>query len=169
MGLLEVPDALGHAGDDAARRLRAQDPFAQVAFGQGPGRHKARGAVRQDPLGPVFVLEGEAAPQFDGVRLKQLQHVLVHDGELLDGVIDADRPLRESQEIAQAGVGHGGDARGAVAGEVNGNTIRFLVVQGGEDSFTGGHNSGCAGRNTMTSAVLFSLAPSDGERGSFIG
>ena len=78
----------------------------------------------------------ECAAQFDGVHLEPLQHVLIHDGELLDRVIDANGFLRQAKIIAQPRVRHGGDARRAVAGQINRHPVRFLVVQRRENSFT---------------------------------
>ena len=67
---------------------------------------------------------------------KRCKHVLIHDGELLDGVIDADGLLGQPKVVAQPGIGHRGDARGAVAGQVHRHAVGLLVVQSGEDSFT---------------------------------
>ena len=83
----------------------------------------------------MLVFERKGAAEFDGVHLESLQHVLIDDGKLLDGVIDADGFLGQAEVIAQAGVGHGGDAGGAVARQVNRHAIGLLVVQCGEDSF----------------------------------
>ena len=116
--------------------LRAQHPLAVVALRQGPGGHQAGRAIGQRPLGPVLVFERKGPAQLDGVHLEPLQHVLVHDGELLDGVIDADGFLGQAEVIAQPRVGHGGDARRAVAGQINRHAVRFLVIQRGENSFT---------------------------------
>ena len=57
-------------------------------------------------------------------------------GKLLDGIIDADGFLGQTEVLAQTGIGHGGDAGGAVAGKVNGDAVGFLMVQRGKDSFT---------------------------------
>ncbi len=116
-----------------APERRTHSPLRR--FGLGPGRHVAGGAVGQYPVRPVFVLEREGAAQLDRVHLEPLEEVLVHDGELLDGVIDADGFEGQLKVLAQPGVSHSGDARGAVAGQVNRHPVRFLVVQRRENSF----------------------------------
>ena len=133
--LLEIPDVLGHASDDAPGDLRAQHPLAVVPLGQGPRRHQAGRAIRQRPLRPILVFLRKGPAQLDGVHLEPLQHILIHDGELLDWVIDADGFLRQAKVVAQPRVSHRGDARGAVAGQINRHAVRLLVVQSGEDSF----------------------------------
>ena len=137
--LLEIPDVFGHAGDLAPCDLRAQHPPAFVPLRESPGRHQAGRPVRERPFRPVLVFECKGPAQLDGVHLEPLQHVLIHDGELLDRIIDADGFLRQAEIIAQPCVGHGGYARRAVAGQINRHAARFLVVQRRENSFTRSH------------------------------
>jgi len=68
-------------------------------------------------------------------QIKEGYDVFVHDGQLLDGVIDADGFLGQAEVIAQPRVSHSGDARRAVARQINRHAVRFLVIQSGEDSF----------------------------------
>ena len=138
--LFKVPNALGHSGDGPAGDAGTQEPISVLTLGFGPNRHQARRAVGQHPIRPPFVLMSEGAAEFDGIDMEPLKDILVDDGELLDGVIDTDRPFGQSEVIAQSCVGHGGDAGGAVAGEVDGHAVGLLVVEGAEDAFARSHD-----------------------------
>ena len=68
--------------------------------------------------------------------MEPLQHVFIDNGKLLDRVIDTNRLFGQAKEAAQSRIGHRGDSRRTVTGQVNRHTVRLLVVQGGKDSFT---------------------------------
>ncbi len=80
----------------------AQDPLTFDPLGPRPDRHLAGRAVGQRPVGPVLVLQGEPAPQLDRVDVEPVQHVLVDDRQLLDRIVDADRPWLEPQMLRGA-------------------------------------------------------------------
>ncbi len=131
VALLEVERAVGHLGQHAAAG-RTDHPLARLPLGQRPGRHLAGRPVGQHPVGPVLGVQREAAAQLDRVHAEAVQHVLVDDGQLLHGVVDADGPRRQTQSPTELAIGDGRDARRAMAAEVDRHPIRLAVLQGGK-------------------------------------
>jgi hypothetical protein len=129
MGLFEVPNPLGHAGDDSACGLGFQDPVLTIALRLCPNWHQARRAIGQHPIGPILIFQGKSAPQFDGVDAKPLENVVVDSSQLLNRVVNANEPAWQPQEFTQAHVRHSGDAGGTMARQINRNTIRFPVME----------------------------------------
>ena len=139
IALFEVQGPVGHRRQRAAAGFGANDPLARLALRQGPDGHLAGRAVGQDPIGPVAVVQGEPPTQFDRVDAEPLQHVFVDDRQLLHRVVDADRPVRQSQGLAQLAISDRRDARTAVGPEIDRHAIGLLVIQGGEDTLAWGH------------------------------
>ena len=109
------------------RDLITQPPL--LSFGLGPHRHETRDAAGQFPIRPPLIFQGESAPEFDRVDLKPLEDVLIHNGQLLNRIVDANRPLFQAKELTQARVGDGRDARRTVSGKVDWDAIRLEVAQ----------------------------------------
>jgi len=138
MGLLEVDGAVGHLAHDPPTPI-AEHPPPFHALGRRPSRHLARSAIGQRPIDPVLLLQGEAPAQLDRVHVEPLQDVFIHDGQLLDRVVDADRTRRQPQGLAELCVRDGRNARGTVAAEVDRHAIRFAVLQGRQHALSRGH------------------------------
>ena len=71
-----------------------------------------------------------ARPNSMASTRNRCKHVFIHNSELLHRVVNTDRLLRQAKVLAESRISHCGYARGAVAGEVDGHTVRFLVIQG---------------------------------------
>jgi len=136
--LLEVQRPVGHVGEDRSA-VGAYDPTVWLPFDVRPCRHEARRPIRQRPGRPVLVTECKPAPEFDGIDAKSVEDVLVHDGQLLDDVVDPDGFRRKAQKAPQLRIGQCGDTGGPVPGQVDGHTIRRTVVKCGEDAISCGH------------------------------
>jgi hypothetical protein len=52
-----------------------------------------------------MVFKSEPASQFDRVNAEPVEHIFIHDGHLLDGIIDTDRAFRKLQAFPQVPVG----------------------------------------------------------------
>ena len=88
--LIEDDRAFRHASNHPAGR-RAQIPILPLPFRLGPHRHAAGRSIGECPVSPPLVFEAEAAAQLNRVDTEVVQHVLVHDGQLLNGIVDVNR------------------------------------------------------------------------------
>ena len=136
--LLEVDGAVGHPGEHSAAG-RTQHPLFLLPLGQGPGRHLAGRAVGQGPIGPVFVFQRKPAPQLDRIDLEPFEHVVVDDGQLLDRVVNADRPWREPQGLAKLGIRHRGDARRPMPAKIDRRLVGLPMIERGQHTFSRCH------------------------------
>jgi hypothetical protein len=66
----------------------------------GPNGQLAGCPVGQDPVCPVLIFNGKSPAEFDGVDSKELENILVHDGQLLDGIIDSNDFLRQPEKFS---------------------------------------------------------------------
>ena len=136
--LLEVDGPVGHPGEHSAAG-RTQHPLFLLPLGQGPGGHLAGRAVGQRPVGPVLVFQRKSAPQLDRIDLEPFEHVVVDDGQLLDRVVDADRPRRQAQGLAQLGIRHRGDARRAMPAKIDRRLVGLPMIERGQHTFSRCH------------------------------
>ena len=127
IGLLKIQCPVRHVAENSAG-FRPDYPATVIAFRLSPGRHKTWCAIRQCPRYPGFVIQRKAPTQLNGVHAKSVQHILIDNGQLLDYVINANRPGRQTQKLAQLRICDCRDAGRAVPGKVNGYTVRFTMV-----------------------------------------
>ena len=129
--------------------IRASDPPARATAapigspsrsGSGPGRHLAGRAVRQRPVGPVAVLEREPTAQLDRVDPEPVEHVVVDNRQLLQRVVDADRPSSAIPMPGEAWHKPWRRCRGAVAAQVDRHPVRLPVVERRQDTFSWCHS-----------------------------
>ncbi len=135
VGLLEVQGAVGHLGEDLAVP-GSDDPTVRFPLDVGPDGYEARCAVRQCPRGPVVRTQGKTPPHLDRIDPKTFEHILPYDGQLLHDIIDVDRGGGQSQSLSQLRVGQGGDAGRAMAGKVNGDARRLMMIQRRQDTLS---------------------------------
>ena len=64
-------------------------------------------SIGKDPGFPIAVLEQKAPSHFDAVDPEQVQHILIHNGQLLHHVIDPDGFLLQAQVLSKPVVGNG--------------------------------------------------------------
>ena len=140
VNLVEVETApLLHAHRGAL--LREQEPVVSTALEVHVSRDLARSPVRKGPLLPLGGVAEETAPHLDDVDPELVQDRGLHHRELLDDVVDVDVARGDAEVLLQTGVGDGHDPRGAVAAEVDGDTVHRAVLDRGADALTGVH--GC--------------------------
>ncbi len=163
IALFKVQRPVGHLGQDAAAG-RTHDPAAFLALRQRPSGHLAGRAVGQRPVGPVFVLQREPAPHFDRVHAEPLQHVLVHNRQLLHRIVDADRALRQSQRGSQLAIRDRCDARRAMTAQVDRDPVRLFVIQRCEHALARSHNASSFPQGSSTETrVILAARPGVGE------
>ena len=130
IGLLEVQGPVGHLGEDPAV-LGPDHPALRLSLDLGPGGHEAGRAVRQRPVRPIARTQGKTASHLDRIDAEPVEHVLAHDGQLLDDIVDIDRLGRQAQGPPQLRIGQGGDAGGTVPGKVYGDARGLAMAQRG--------------------------------------
>ena len=95
------------------------------------------GERRQLP-GGIFGIEGAA--NIDRIHTEAVEDDILGLGELLDDVIDARVPLDQAEVFFEIAVSDGRDTRAGRGPEVNRHFIQLTMLDGGEDTFAGGHN-----------------------------
>ena len=138
VALFEIDGAVGHAGQHPAA-LGPQHPLLLLPFGHGPGRHLAGRAVGQRPVGPVLVRQGKPAAQLDRVHAESFEHVVVDNGQLLEGVVDANRPRRQAELATELRIGHGRNARRAMSAEIDGYFVGRSMAECRQNPFSRCH------------------------------
>jgi len=145
--LVEVQRAFGHS-PDGAPGPGAEDPLGAGAFGKSPGGHPARGPAGKRPVRPPPVFRTESAPQFDGIRARPVENVVVHDRQLLDGVVDPNGSRLQPQRRAKPRVGDGRDAGRPAPPQVHRHPVRLAGVQCGKNALARGHDVPLRTQNT---------------------
>ncbi len=163
VALLEIQGAIRHARNYSPG-LSADHPLPGLPFRAHPGRQQAGRAIRQNPFCPILLLQSKTPPKLDGIHPQAVQHVLIDDGQLLGGIIDADRARLQAQGAAQPGVERGGDAGRAVPAEIDRRPVRLLVVEGGQDALAVGQGSR---RHKGSFGFLFLFIPIAGQVNGF--
>ena len=99
------------------------------ALRQCPDRHLAGRAIRERPVRPVIVIKSKCPSELDGIDLKAVEDVAIHDGELLLNVIDADWSALQPEVVPKSFISYSGNAGRTVTGKVDRHTIGLLVIQ----------------------------------------
>ena len=116
----------------------SQDPLAAAALRRSPTRASGRACRRAAPSPASRRRRARSRGPSRSVSTPEpVEHVLVDDRELLDRVVDPDRPRGQPEVTAQPGVGDGRDAGGAVAREVDGHRVRGSGARTRGGSFDG--------------------------------
>ena len=102
-------------------------------------RRRAVGQTPRLPARPGRVEADHRAGQRQHVKLKPVDEGLLRLRQLLHDVVQHGLAALDAKVRLQPVIGDGLDARRPHAAQVDGDAIRFLVAQRGQDAFTGGH------------------------------
>ena len=153
-GLLEIEGSLFLDGDQSAV-IRVHMPVSVPPHRLNERRDLTPRAVRQDPVPPIRRILCEPPSKFDDVHVEPIEHLRLHDSQLLDEIVHVDIPRGDPEVLLQPGIRDRHNTRGPMSGEINRNPIRPPVFERGDHPFSRRHS--CLPDSVRPCAVYTSL------------
>jgi hypothetical protein len=100
-------------------------------------------AVGQADFVPGAVAGVKRAADVDRIDAETIENEILRLGELLDDIVDPRMALEKAEVTLEVAVRDRRDAGGWRGAEIDRHAVRLAMVDGGKDTFAGGHAEEC--------------------------